>query len=205
MQRNLFRWGGFAAVVIVAGGLLGFCMSRGPRSHASTAAEGPFVPSGGVHPVREAGLKLQDAPGILAVAPASPASQAGTVAATRSVEEVREQRIRELEDLGMEDDPASLAAILAELKNPDPEIRAAALEAAIQFGDRTTTLPFLKELLLVTEDPEERRAIREAIEFIALPSILEVMELGRKDVAPQTVSERPSDLGSEGDPPEAAP
>lgn len=127
------------------------------------------------------------------------------MAATLSVEEVREQRIRELEDLGMEDDPASLATILAELKNPDTEIRAAALEAAIQFGDRTTTLPFLKELLLITEDPEERRAIREAIEFIALPSILEVMELGRKDVAPQTVSERPSDLGPEGDAPEAAP
>jgi HEAT repeat protein len=150
-------------------------------------------------------LRFQDAPGAFVVAPANPASPEGAVAATLDLEEVRAQRIRELEDLGMEDDPASLATILAELKNTDQEIRAAALEAAIQFGDRTTTLPFLRELMLVTEDSEERRALREAIEFIALPSILEVMEFGKKGVAPPTLSESPSDLGPEGEAPEAAP
>ena len=93
----------------------------------------------------------------------------------REAARVREARIELLEELSMNDDTASLETILFDLENPDKEIRTAALEAAIQFGERTNTIARLKELETRVEDAEERAAIHEAIEYIALPSLREVM------------------------------
>src|ERR1041385_3321778 len=53
---------------------------------------------------------------------------------TLSHEEYIEQRVGELMDLGMSDDPSSLKTILSEVNNAEPEIRKAAIEAAKQFG-----------------------------------------------------------------------
>ncbi len=93
----------------------------------------------------------------------------------RETTRVREARIELLEELSMNDDTASLETILFDLENPDKEIRTAALEAAIQFGERTNTIARLQELETRIEDAEERAAIHEAIEYIALPSLREVM------------------------------
>lgn len=87
---------------------------------------------------------------------------------------LRETRVKQLEELAMNEDAASLGTILFELENPDKEIRTAALEAAIQFGERTNTIARLKELEARMEG-EERAAIHEAIEYIALPSLREVL------------------------------
>ena len=84
------------------------------------------------------------------------------------------KRIAELEELAMNDDAASRDAILAELQNPDKEIRKAALEAAIQFNDRSV-VPRLQEIAAQMEDPGEKAAVLEAIDYINLPSLSEYL------------------------------
>src|SRR6266446_5423592 len=59
------------------------------------------------------------------------------------------ERVAELGDLAMENDAASLDTILSELTNRDPEIRKAALEAAVQFGSRDA-IPKLADVAVQT-------------------------------------------------------
>ena len=83
-------------------------------------------------------------------------------------------RCDELLELSMSSDPASLDEILRELRNPDSTIRAAALAAAIQFGSRDA-IPTLAQAAMETEDGNEKTNILEAIEFLKLPSLSEVL------------------------------
>jgi len=83
------------------------------------------------------------------------------------------ERVSELGDLGMADDSASLDTILSELTNRDPEIRKAAVEAAVQFGSRDA-IPKLADAALQTDDAHEKAALTDAIEFLKLPSLSEV-------------------------------
>src|SRR2546430_5035409 len=71
------------------------------------------------------------------------------------------QRITELTDLGMENDSNSFNTIISELTNRDPEIRKAAMEAAIQFGSRDA-IPFLKQAGLEIEDAAGKAALAKA-------------------------------------------
>jgi hypothetical protein len=70
----------------------------------------------------------------------------------------------------MNDDPASLSNILADLTNPEKEIRDAAIEAAKQFGS-TNAIPTLKAVAANTADTEEQIALLEAANFLSLPSM----------------------------------
>lgn len=92
-------------------------------------------------------------------------------------------RIGELLDLAMNDDPASLESILSELNNPDPEIRKGALEAAVQFGNRDA-IPRLAEARARTDDPEEKSALANAIEFLKLPSLTEIANQSKDAATP---------------------
>ncbi len=87
-------------------------------------------------------------------------------------------RAAELMQLAMNNDAASLDTILKELRNPNRDIRAAALQAAIQFGSRDA-IPSLTEAAQNADDPSERTQLVEAIEFLKLPSLSEVMLKGR--------------------------
>ncbi len=89
-----------------------------------------------------------------------------------------DSRVNELMDLGMMDDPDSLATILSELTNRDPEIRKAALDASIQFGSRDA-IPKLMEAVSQTDDPKEKAEIVDAIELLKLPSATEVLAQAR--------------------------
>jgi hypothetical protein len=82
------------------------------------------------------------------------------------------QRITELTALAMNDDTNSLNTILSELANPDPQIRKGALEAVIQFGDRSV-IPHLKEVADQTESTAEKADILAAIDFLSLPTLME--------------------------------
>ncbi len=84
------------------------------------------------------------------------------------------RRIAELDALAMKDDAVSRDMILSELQNPDRAIRKGALEAAIQFNDRSV-IPRLQEAAALTEDPAEKAEILEAIEYIKLPSLTEYL------------------------------
>jgi HEAT repeat protein len=72
----------------------------------------------------------------------------------------------------MNDDPESLSNILADLTNPEKEVREAAIEAAEQFGS-TNAIPILKNLAANDGDPEEKAALLEAANFLSLPSIFD--------------------------------
>lgn len=82
-------------------------------------------------------------------------------------------RIDKLNELGANDDAESLHVILAELTNSDKEIRTAAVESAIQFGSRDA-IPVLKELAARTLDPDEKKELLDAAEFLSLPTLSEV-------------------------------
>ena len=73
-------------------------------------------------------------------------------------------------DWSMNDDPASLSNILADLTHPEKEIRDAAIEATKQFGS-TNAIPTLKEVAANTTDTGEQIDLLEAANFLTLPSL----------------------------------
>jgi hypothetical protein len=78
------------------------------------------------------------------------------------------ERKAQLIDLTTSGDPAALRAILSELNNQDPEIRKAALSAAVEVGNQEA-IPALKNQLAWAEDPQEKVDIQSAIDFLQLP------------------------------------
>ena len=170
-------------VVVLAVGLLGIILLASRAFRPEPAS----VPSGGANvskPESVADKRPEPA------APGNPPVSASTnIAGTNQPavsdaahEKYIRQRTAELDALAMKSDAASRDAILAELQNPDRAIRKAALEAAIQFGDRAVTVPRLQEIAAQTEDPAEKAEILEAIDYINLPSLTEYLaaQKGRK-------------------------
>jgi hypothetical protein len=112
--------------------------------------------------------------------------------------ELVQKRVDELMDLAMADDAASLDMILSELTNQDPEIRKAALEATKQFGSRDA-IPKLMEVVSQVDDPKEKVEIVDAIEFLKLPSVTEVIAQGgnkKPQRLPSANFTRPSPAGA---------
>ena len=91
---------------------------------------------------------------------------------------VHHETISRLMSLQMNNDAASLAAILAEMKNPNKDIRKVALSAVIQFNDRSA-VPELQKIADNTQDPFEKVDILKAIDYIKLPSFTEYMAYKR--------------------------
>ena len=85
------------------------------------------------------------------------------------------KRITELEALAWFEDSGSLGKIVAELRNPQPEIRAAALEATREFGSRDA-IPYLEAISRTADDLLEQRAIADLVEFLKLPTLLEISD-----------------------------
>ena len=95
-----------------------------------------------------------------------------------------ETRVAELDRLAWFDDFASLEKILAELRNPLPEIRTAALAATLAFSGRES-IPYLEVLAKETRDPQEQKALTDAIEHLKLPTMVEELENGKNQTSPQ--------------------
>ncbi len=85
------------------------------------------------------------------------------------------KRVEELDGLAWFNDAASLDRILAEMRNTHPEIRKAALEAAVAFGSKDA-IPKLEILARGTNDLKEQKAIADAIEYLSLPTMVEYLE-----------------------------
>jgi len=79
-----------------------------------------------------------------------------------------QERKAELLDLTTSRDPSALPAILSELNNQDPEIRQAALSAVVQAGNKDA-IPALQNQIASADDPREKVAIQDAIDFLQLP------------------------------------
>ncbi|MEO7300900.1 MAG: HEAT repeat domain-containing protein [Verrucomicrobiota bacterium] len=93
---------------------------------------------------------------------------------TESVEE----SIQKLEILGSTDDGRAFEEILAELRNPNPNVRQAALDALIQFGNRDA-IATLNEVAAQTEDAREKVNILDVIDFLNLPTAKETRDAQR--------------------------
>ncbi len=131
--------------------------TRKPPSSADTREPAPR------RPPSPALQKLSSLPDPI-VSPNPPGSTAN--------QEWIENRIDELDDLAWFDDPESLGKILTELRNPLPEIRAAALGATRDFGSRDA-IPYLEALSRDSTDQLEQKALQELIEHLKLPTLLE--------------------------------
>jgi hypothetical protein len=85
-----------------------------------------------------------------------------------------EARVAELENLFGQQDSASLETFFSEIRNPEPEIRRAALDGITQSGVRDL-IPRLNEVAAQTDDPKQKRAITDAIDFLQLPTLTELL------------------------------
>jgi hypothetical protein len=84
-------------------------------------------------------------------------------------------RIVAIHELGCFDDAASLQKILAELRNPLPQIRAAALDATRAFGSRDA-IPHLAVRAAETGEPLEQMELLDLIEHLKLPTVVEQLD-----------------------------
>lgn len=135
-------------------------------------------------PISPTPVNLSAAPTIVPVSPRTEISNSPTPAATNITESNPETpavkdpdhaeqvraRVAELTTLSMNNDADSLKTIWSELSNPDKEIRAGALEAVVQFGDRSV-VPDLRKLAAQTSDSAEKASILEAADHLDLPSL----------------------------------
>jgi len=96
-------------------------------------------------------------------------------------EEAVNNRILELSELALQSDADSFKQILAELTNGVPQIRRAALDAVMQMGNMEA-IPVLKTIAEHSTDAREVKDLREAIEFLTLPSLVEVTRAASRPV-----------------------
>lgn len=79
------------------------------------------------------------------------------------------EKVAQLTDLAMSSDPASLKTIVSELNDGNAQVRRAAVAATVQFGS-ADAIPALRNQLSLTDDPREKAAIQDAIDFLQLPA-----------------------------------
>ncbi len=167
-----------AGLVVIAGI---FLLKRQPApvlTEAPVATPTPTAPVSNpvvaTRPVPPAPAKVLTVPVAVPPVATNPAPVVAEVADTNAVHAAAVQAtIDRLQELQANDDPQSLKAILTELANPDKQVRSAAVEAAIQFGGHDA-VPVLKEAAANTTDPDEKKALQDAIEFLSLPSMSEI-------------------------------
>lgn len=104
-------------------------------------------------------------------------------------EDAVNERILELSDLATQGDSASLGVILSELSNDNPDIRRAALDAVMQSGN-PDAIPALQQLADRSVDPQQRTDLAQAIEFLSLPSLSDVLA-ARGNFNPQPAARTP--------------
>jgi hypothetical protein len=75
-----------------------------------------------------------------------------------------------LQDLSTQDDAASLSAILNDVTNSEKAVRLAAIEATKQFGSKDA-IPSLQADVAIAPDTDEKIALLEAADFLALPTL----------------------------------
>lgn len=79
-----------------------------------------------------------------------------------------QKREATLYSLGRSRDPAALQSILADVHNKDPQIRSAALTAAMDYGN-SNAIPTLKNEMGWTDDLHDKMQIQKAIDYLEIP------------------------------------
>src|SRR5215472_5785570 len=181
----------FIAVMLCLGVLcLGALMLLRQRTAVSPESQPPADSSATSQSERAQPDATPDNAGQGERAQAPPPSTPDSVAAGRegvnsneTAEEERraavEARVAELENLFGQQDSASLETFFSEIRNPEPEIRRAALDGITQSGVRDM-IPRLNEVAAQTDDPEQKRTIKDAIDFLQLPTLTELLRQQRQ-------------------------
>lgn len=114
----------------------------------------------------------------VAPAPAIVTNNSGTNTAEQKElahEEYVQKRSDEFMSLAALKDPKGHQKIVNALYDSDREIRKAALDALEQTDDRSV-IPDMQKVADQTEDPDDKQAIEDAIDFIKLPSLTEYLK-----------------------------
>ena len=91
----------------------------------------------------------------------------------RVAEIVKElDQIRELQADGAVN-PLATGLLLGKVTHREPEVRKAAKDALVQLGD-TNAIPGLEQAVGLVEDPREKLALLEAIDYLKLPDAMAV-------------------------------
>jgi|GEM_PF-4824085 len=153
--------------------------TAGPASEVRTASEKPAPPAASVSqtPRRPPSTTRGSLPEL-----PSPVASPFLPGAVGNEEWIA-SRTAELDRLAWFDDTESLHKILAELRNPLPEIRTAALAATLAFSNRDS-IPYLEMIARETRDPQEVKAITDAVEHLKLPTMVEELERQESQPAP---------------------
>ncbi len=85
------------------------------------------------------------------------------------------EREAALSDLAGSGEPSALAFLIDELPHAPREQHGKLLQALIDFGSRDA-IPELRELAQASEDPEQKAALIEAADYLALPTLKEFRE-----------------------------
>ncbi len=160
-RRVLFLTGCSLAILAVA--LVWVPPRESVVEPADSRVKNPARATPGARPVRAGSA----APGGLPAPLPSPHP-----AGSREHSEWVGDRCTELEELGWMDDEDSLKILLAELRNPEPEIREAALDAVGNFPGKEA-IPHLQALAEECEDPAQKLALLQLAEELKIPTAAE--------------------------------
>lgn len=97
-------------------------------------------------------------------------------------------RSDELLELAWNEDNESMLAILTELRNPDSEIRLVAADATREFGSRDA-IPVLQRMAAAGLTQDEKKACRELIEWLELPTLSEHIAEQKRQPPPAKAEE----------------
>ncbi len=159
---RLLVWLGVGVLVAV---LLALSLMRRPAgSETPPQSPSPVSVGSGVPTVANSTPPL---------AAAAQAAMTNLPAATNTITETKEQILARLDDYSAESHPRFLPLIVRELDHPDAEVRHAAVEALIQYGNRDA-IPILRQRAELVSDPKEKAELLAAADYIALPSLTEL-------------------------------
>jgi hypothetical protein len=159
--------------LLILGGLLALRSGRAQLDEQPITSAQPTLTNAAETLVRSTDGELI-APPLNANPTATETSPVAEISPAVNHEKYVFRRVAELQDLSAENDTNSLATILSELTNRDPEIRKAALNASIQFGSRDA-IPVLLDVASQTADEAEKAELIEAADYLKLPSLTEVL------------------------------
>jgi hypothetical protein len=145
----------------------------GPSVPPAIASQAIAPTAPPVSPVADNPAPAKPAATIIQVTTVVPRVETDTNAQAEEHEAYVNAETEKLTELQANDNADSLHAILADLTNSDREIRDAAVESTIQFGSRDA-IPVLKDLAARTQDPDEKKELQDAADFLALPTMEEV-------------------------------
>jgi hypothetical protein len=176
-------------VAVLIGAAAGSLARRGPPLAEAQGERGSLQPSASLLEPARGEAPVQAAPRSLVPLPAARATAGEPYPAAADDYGLPSELRRKLEiyrsaqepgrredallDLALSDEPGVLPLLLDELLSASPSARPAAIDALVQYGSRDA-IPALRRLAGRVATAQERAALLEAADYLALPSYTEL-------------------------------